>query len=271
MILELGHHRLGEAGGNGEAKPDRAARRREDRGVDADDLAVHVEQRATGVAAVDRGVGLDVVVERARLDVAAARRHDAGRHGAAQAERIADRHHGLANAQLGGVAELHGRQRLVALDLEHGEIGLLVSTQQFGRQLAAVRQGDGDRVGLTGDVIVGDDDAGRIDDEAGAHGLRLGMRAHLALALLAEALGEFLHELLHLILGRAIRHLHALVIALGLHGHGHVDHGRRHLGGEVGEVVGHRFAGHGRGRREQGNDQSRRRERRRQCQGSQNA
>ena len=33
-----------------------------DRRVDADHLAVHVEQRAAGIAAVDRGVGLDEVV-----------------------------------------------------------------------------------------------------------------------------------------------------------------------------------------------------------------
>jgi len=120
-------------------------------------------------------------------------------------------------------------------------------------------------------VIVGHDDAGRIDDEAGADGLSLGMRPHLALALLAKALGELVHELFHLLLGRAIRHLHGLVVALGLHGHGHVDHGRRHLGGEVGEVVRHRLAGHGRGRREQGSDQGWCRERRRQRQGRQNA
>ena len=37
-------------------------RRRLDRGVDADDLAREVEQRAAGVAGIDRGVGLDEVV-----------------------------------------------------------------------------------------------------------------------------------------------------------------------------------------------------------------
>ena len=159
LVLQLGDHRLGQARGDGEAKADAAAGRREDRGVDADDLAVHVEQRAARVAAVDGGVGLDVVVERTGVDVAAARRHDAGGHGAAQAERIADRHHRLADAHLGGVAELDVRQRLVALDLEHREVGLLVAAQQLGRELAAVGQGDGDLLGLAGDVVVGDDEA----------------------------------------------------------------------------------------------------------------
>ena len=111
--------------------------------------------------------------------------------------------------------------------------------------------------GAAGDVIVGHDYAVWIDDEAGAHGLRLGLRPHLALALLAEALGELLHELLHLLLVGTIGHLHAFVVALGLHGHGHVHDGRRHLGGEVGKVAGHRLAGHGGGRRQQGSDQGR--------------
>ena len=52
--------------GHREADADRAAVRRQDRGVHADDLAVHVEQRPARVAAVDRGVGLDEVVVGAR-------------------------------------------------------------------------------------------------------------------------------------------------------------------------------------------------------------
>jgi hypothetical protein len=269
MSLELADHRLGDAGRDGEAKPDRAAGRREDGGVDANHLAVHVEQRATRVAAVDRGVGLDVVVERARLDVAAARRHDAGRHGAAQAERIADRHDRLADLHLARVSELDGGQRLVALDLEHGEIGLLVTAQQLGRQLAAVVQGHGDRVGLTGDVVVGHDDAGRIDDEAGADRLRLGLRPLLAATLLSEALGELAHELLELLLARLVRHLSLVVVrSARLHGDGDVHDRRRHLGGEVGEVVRRRLAGHCGGRSQHRRDQRRSRERGGQRQGS---
>ena len=83
-----------------EADADRPAGRRVDRRVDADHLAVHVEQRAARVAAVDRRVGLDEVVVRPLMDVAAARRDDAGGHGAAQAERIADRQHPVADARL---------------------------------------------------------------------------------------------------------------------------------------------------------------------------
>ena len=70
--------RLG--GLDGMAKPSPMLPVSEDRGVDADDLAVHVDSGPPG-AAVDRGVGLDSR-RRTRLDVTA-RRHDAGRHGAA--------------------------------------------------------------------------------------------------------------------------------------------------------------------------------------------
>ena len=78
---------------------DRAAGRREDRGVDADHVAVDVEGRAAGIALVHRRVDLDEVVIGAGADVAAARRDDAGRHGAAEAERIADREHPVADAR----------------------------------------------------------------------------------------------------------------------------------------------------------------------------
>ena len=85
-------------GGHGEADADRTARGRDDRGVDTDHLAVEVEQRPARIAAIDGGIGLDVVVVRPRIDVAVARRDDAGRHRAAQAERITDRHRPIRRA-----------------------------------------------------------------------------------------------------------------------------------------------------------------------------
>jgi hypothetical protein len=78
----------------------------EDRGVHADHLALHVEERAARVAAVDRGVGLDEVVVGA-LERAVARRDDARGDREALAERVADRHHPVADAGGVGVAEGH--------------------------------------------------------------------------------------------------------------------------------------------------------------------
>src|SRR5690606_22707103 len=57
---ELVGHVLGRVDRDGEAEPDAAAAaRRGDRRVDAHDLPCGVDQRAPGVARVDRGVGLD--------------------------------------------------------------------------------------------------------------------------------------------------------------------------------------------------------------------
>ena len=79
-----------------------------DLGVDPDHLAFGVDQRTTGVAGIDRGVGLDHVRDReavGRLDLALQGGDDAGRHGAVEAERVADRDHRVADLHLGRVAQ----------------------------------------------------------------------------------------------------------------------------------------------------------------------
>ena len=79
-LLKLVDDRLHDLRRHRKADADRAAGGRDDRGVHADHVAVEVEQRTARVAAIDGGVGLDVVVVGARIDVAVARRHDAGGH-----------------------------------------------------------------------------------------------------------------------------------------------------------------------------------------------
>ena len=56
-----------------EADADVAAGGAEDRGVDADQLAAQVDQRAAGVARVDRRVGLDEVLVAVAVDAACGR------------------------------------------------------------------------------------------------------------------------------------------------------------------------------------------------------
>src|SRR6202051_3878636 len=108
LVLELGDDELRRSGWNVEADADRPARRREDRGVHADHVAVHVESRTAGIALVDRRVDLDVVVIGPRADIAAAGGDDAGRHGAAEAEGIADTDQPVADPRRVG-RELHVR------------------------------------------------------------------------------------------------------------------------------------------------------------------
>ena len=69
---------------------------------------VGVEQRAAGVAGVDRRVGLDDVVDREAaggLDAALQRRDDAGGERAVEPERVADRHRRVADPDRRRVAE----------------------------------------------------------------------------------------------------------------------------------------------------------------------
>ena len=84
---------------------------RDDGRVHADDLAVHVEQRTAGVALVDGGVGLQVVVVGTGVDVALLGGDDADRDRAAEPERIADRHDPVADLQPPDDAEGHLSQR----------------------------------------------------------------------------------------------------------------------------------------------------------------
>ena len=168
MVADLLEHRAGERGRDGKADADAAAGRREDRRVDADDLAGHVEQRAAGVAAVDRRVGLEEFVVGSLIDVAGAGGQDAGGDGPAEAERIADRHHPVADPQGVGVAEAGGGQRLVGLDAQQRQIGQRIGADQFGLKDGVVVERHLDLVGVGHDMVVGDDQTAGIDDEAGA-------------------------------------------------------------------------------------------------------
>ena len=97
-----------------------------DGGVDADDLAGGVGQRAAGVAGADRGVGLDEAVEVALLGVdrAAERRHDALRHGRAalEGEGVADGDDGVADGDLAGRRTWPGTTPRGVVELEDGDV-----------------------------------------------------------------------------------------------------------------------------------------------------
>ena len=130
LLLELRHDYFRGIGWNVEANADRAAGRGEDRSVHADHVAVHVEGRTAGITLVDGRDDLDEVVIRAVADVAAVGRDDARRHGAAEAEGIADRNHPVANPRplLG---EFDERKVLLAVDLDQREIGLRIGADDL--------------------------------------------------------------------------------------------------------------------------------------------
>src|SRR5262245_28777470 len=121
MLLQLTDHLLDESRRHREGDPDAAARRREDRGVHTDDLAIKIEGRTARIAAVHRCIDLQVVI-RTRANVPVVGRDDSASHRAAETEGIADREHPVANAGV-LVGELHVGELLGSLDLEERHVG----------------------------------------------------------------------------------------------------------------------------------------------------
>ena len=91
MFDDLALDRLGHVDGYRETDTDVAAARRQDGGVDADQFAAQVHQRATGVAGVYRRIGLyEVLVTLDAQSATSERADDARRDSLTKAEWIAD-------------------------------------------------------------------------------------------------------------------------------------------------------------------------------------
>lgn len=170
---------------NGKADADAAAARREDRGVDPDKLAVEVQQRAAGIAAVNRGVGLNEILQPFKVQAAAAKgRDNAGCGGLAKAERVADGDGEVADAKFIRVSNGDLRQVVWLNQLQQSDIALFIAPDQFGIELTAIVQLDADLLRLIDDVVIGQHIAfRRVDDNAGAEPfkrLRLLLRGVIA-------------------------------------------------------------------------------------------
>ena len=238
VLAQLIDNGDGAVGGNGKADSNRTPRRRDDRGIDADDLAVEVEQRSAGIAAIDRRISLNVVVVGTGIDVAVARGNDACGHRAAEAEWIADGNDPFAQSQLVGIAEFDRLERLVGMHPQQREIALAVLADERGLELGAVVENDADFVRVGDDVIIGDDKAGRIDDEAGTERIDPMRRLIriVAAAVAVPVLEELVEKLFHRRTGRQVRQLGHVRIDL-LRGR-NIDDGVDHLLGNVGDVLG---------------------------------
>ncbi len=164
--------RLDRRGRDREADADVGARVAGDLGVDADDLTARIEQRAARVAVVDRGVGLDRVVDRELVrsrHLAVQSADDPARHGFLEAERASDRNHGVTDLELVRIAELHRmKQRRRRVDLDHGQVRRRVGADDRGLVRVPVPEPDRDTVRLVDDVLVRDDVPVAVDHEAGA-------------------------------------------------------------------------------------------------------
>src|SRR5208283_4150937 len=145
---------------NGESHAREASRGRDEEGVNADDLATSVDQRAPRVALIYGRVGLNVLAGLAWIVVIwvgpVQRAHDSTGHGEAEGEWVAEGEHRLPWAKLRIIAQRNVGE-VAALDLNHCEIGEWIRADQLGRKNAAVAQRDFDVRGISNHVVVGDD------------------------------------------------------------------------------------------------------------------
>src|SRR3989454_2134433 len=204
LVEQLGVNLARHVRRDGEADA-RAAR--DDRRVDADDLALHVHQRSAGVARVDRGVGLDEVVERPLADLARLGADDPRGHRRLEAERRPDGEDPIADLGTVGVAELRGAERgLAVIEPEHGEVGLLVHAEDLRLVLTAVERDHLDVGRALNDVGVGEGDPLRVHDDAGAEAPLRDALGQLAEEAAEELLAEELLERRAPLDARAPRH-----------------------------------------------------------------
>ena len=180
MLLQLADYLLDQSRRHGKCDADTAAGGREDRGVHADDLAIQIEGRTTGVAAVHRCIDLQVVIG-ARTNVAVMGRDDSASHRPAEAKRIADCEHPVTDAGI-LLGKLHIGELLRSLDLEERHIGARIGPDQGRGKFIAVLERHRNVLGVLNHVVVGDEVSVRRNEEARAlgHGrMRMWPGAHL--------------------------------------------------------------------------------------------
>ncbi len=109
------------------------------------------------------------------------------RHRLADAERIADRQHHVADLQRVGVGEVERRKTLLrALDAQHRKIAALVLENNIGVEFALVGQRDFHFAGAFDHVIIGDDQTRGVDQHSGAERALDLFARHAAAKKLAE-------------------------------------------------------------------------------------
>ena len=130
-----------------------------DGGVDADYLAIEIDERPAARPRIDGRVGLEEVLDadgRAKAHLAVLPADDSMRHRLVEPEWRPESQHPLTDAHFIAVSEKGGRQRVVGQP-EHGDIGLRVRPDARRLEDSAIGQVDRNliRRRLADDVIVG--------------------------------------------------------------------------------------------------------------------
>src|SRR5690242_5510988 len=153
-----------------EANSDKAAflDRVVESGIHTDDLSINIHQRATGVAVVDSCIDLEVVVERRVLNITVQSADDSTRHRRPKPERVANCEYMVTYPQAAAVTPCQGGKLVIDLYFDDREVNHRCNGNElpFGPFTGIKHDRDLHRV--IRDVLVGDDDACRIDDKSGA-------------------------------------------------------------------------------------------------------
>ena len=189
VVDELSHDSTDHVGGNGETDSDIAPGRGEYRRIDAHQPTVQVDERTAGIARVDGGIGLNEILVPLDTQAAATERaDDAAGDRLVEPERVADRHHEIADAQGVRIGKPDLRQ-FIRFHLQNRQVDLRIAADQRRLQQPAVGEGHIDVVGTLHDVVVGDDvSPPRIHDHAAAR------TAGLAIALSARNIEKAAEE-----------------------------------------------------------------------------
>src|SRR5215213_4228559 len=185
------HHSLDHAGRDREPDAMAAARLREYGGVDADQAARHVDERTARVARIDGRVGLDeeLIIRHANLR-AGERRHDALRHRLADAERVADREHEIADLERLRITELDRGRALGAFHSQNRKVGARVAQHDLGLELPPVREGDLHLGHVLDDVVVRHHEARAVHHDPGAERALAAVLRHARRPIAEEAAEE---------------------------------------------------------------------------------
>ncbi len=139
---------------------------RENGGIDADQMAFVIDQRAARVARIDRRVRLNKVFDLLDSEVPAAGCADnSGCDGLAHAERIADGQYDVTDFDFARVGQRKNRE-IRPFDFEHGNVGAWIGSYHASLELSLVMQCYGNFLRAIHHVIVGQNIAFGANDDA---------------------------------------------------------------------------------------------------------
>ncbi len=111
---------------------------RKDGGVDSDQFAAVIHQRAAGIAGINRRIRLDKIFIVLDTQISAIQgANDSHCDGLTDAKRITDRQGIIAHLHLGGISNGNGGES-ASFDFQDGNVRLRIGSHDLGLQLAFV-------------------------------------------------------------------------------------------------------------------------------------